>query len=122
MDLAAAGFLFLEFASRRGAQRAIDAVASGGVQGAGDGQMRAERAVKRGEPAEVDDVVDADVRDVLLGRRVTSNSGAPGGGSAAFGFGSQQLGDELDEDELVLQSLSQSFGSQRRSKRRREKE
>jgi hypothetical protein len=105
--MSAHGFMFLEFASKRAAQRAVDAVASDS-----NGDMRAEHALKRGDPAAEpgEPGGDEDLHDLLLGRRAAS---------AGFAFGSQ-LATAEDEEDAVLQSLSQhSFASQRKRHKRR---
>lgn len=98
--MSAEGFMFLGFASRSAAQRAVDAVTNGTLDAESRyyDTMQARMALRRGGAAVVER--DEDTADLLLGRRVAS---------AANAFSQRSMGD--DEDDLVLQSLSQSaFG------------
>lgn len=112
--MSAHGFMLLEYSSKRAAQRAVDAVEGGDVKlsDARDSEMRAAHALQRGDPAttEGEGGGDEDLRDLLLGRRRAS---------AGFQFSSQHDTAE-DEEDVMLQSLSQhSFGSQRKRHKRR---
>lgn len=92
--------MFLEYSSRRAAERAIAAVQRGDIEGGGD-KLCAAPALQRGSPDVAD--VDDDVRDLLLGRR-------------SVNVFSQRSMAEDDED-LVLQSLSQPSQRKRRKVR-----
>ncbi|RLN80357.1 hypothetical protein BBJ28_00012614 [Nothophytophthora sp. Chile5] len=120
--MSTAGFMYLEYASQQEAANAVAAVAGGrvGLAGSDDGEvkrssamdpaalaeMQAALALRRGTPS-VD--VDEAIRDLLTGRRHASQ------------FSQQsQMGNGEDEDELILQSLSQhSLGGSQQRKRRR---
>ncbi|DAZ99060.1 TPA: hypothetical protein N0F65_010946, partial [Lagenidium giganteum] len=103
-DMSMDGFMFIEFDNRSSADKAIDAIESRTI--AEDYEMTARLALRRGpllhEP-------DTDITDLLFGRRQAR-------GANPF----SQHFDAEDEDEQMLQSLSQhSFGSQRKKKRRK---
>ncbi|KAF4317058.1 hypothetical protein BBO99_00004911 [Phytophthora kernoviae] len=120
VDMSTNGFMYLEYSSKQEAEDAVAAVVAKQV-GRGDHEqfkiknsvspdtllaMEATLAMNRGEPR-VD--VDEGIKDLLLGRRQMNR------------FSQQNVNDGLDEEDLMLQSLSQhSFShSQPRKKRRK---
>jgi hypothetical protein len=100
LSMGADGFMFLEFADADAAQRAVAAVTK--AEETNDATfegMCARIAIARGASSFRADAV---VVDLLLGRRQASSANPFSQHST---FLSQH--DELDEDELMLQSLSQ---------------
>lgn len=118
VDMSVDGFVYLEYSAQDEAEAAVAAVKNKLV-GIGESEpdtegsvdprtltgMEAELAKARGEP-QVE--VDEEIRDLLLGKRQMNR------------FSQQTQNEELDEDELMLQSLSQhSFSSSQPRKKRK---
>lgn len=111
------GFMYLGFTTLKAAERAIEAVRAGTLgQESGSGSsfyesMQARMALKRGGAPVF--VADDDTADLLLGRRQANLSNP---------FSQRSYGD--DEDDLMLQSLSQSVafgGSNQTTKKKKNK-
>lgn len=99
--MSAEGFMFLRFASTDAAAAAVDAVQSGALdpENRFHGAMQARLALRRGGAPALER--DEDTIDLLLGRQLANTLSQRG------------LGDDGDDDLVLLQSLSQSaFGSQ----------
>ncbi|TMW63825.1 hypothetical protein Poli38472_002766 [Pythium oligandrum] len=110
IDMSADGFIFLTYATKEAAMAAVDAVESG--RRAGDHEMQAALALSRGP---VVATVDRDVADLLLGRRQASQANR-------FSQHSMMDDTEADEEELMLQSLSQrSFTSSKKHKKHKKR-
>lgn len=106
VDMDSEGFLYLELASQKVADRVIAAVQSGSLDD-GCERMQARLAIQRSGPPQFE--IDRELTDLLLGRR-QANLANP--------FSQHSVPE--DEDDLMLQSLSQhSFGSQKKKRRKR---
>ncbi|KAJ0397221.1 hypothetical protein P43SY_005239 [Pythium insidiosum] len=117
VDTALDGYMYLTFRWAEDARAAVDAVSANRLAVDENDEtnyefidaldrMRASIALRRGDPmARVDDRGD-EIADLLLGRRHVRQT-AP--------FSQHSLMDEPDEDELMLQSLSQRTLVTRRS-------
>lgn len=110
------GFMYLGFTTLKAAERAIEAVRAGTLGQESDSgssfyeTMQARMALKRGGAPVF--VADDDTADLLLGRRQANLSNP---------FSQRSYGD--DEDDLILQSLSQSvaFGGSSQTTKKKKK-
>ncbi|EEY63624.1 uncharacterized protein PITG_02089 [Phytophthora infestans T30-4] len=103
LDMEPDGFMYLEYAEKEEAEAAVAAVKERSITG-----MKAALALPRGEP---NFQVDEGMKDILLGRLEVNR------------FSQSQQEQAMDEDDLILQSLSQhSFTtSQPKRKKKRQK-
>ncbi|KAG7385580.1 hypothetical protein PHYBOEH_008976 [Phytophthora boehmeriae] len=120
VDMSTDGFMYLEYSSKQEAEDAVAAVAAKQV-GREEHEplkmknsvspdtllaMEAALAMNRGEPR-VD--VDEEIKDLLLGRRQMNR------------FSQQNVNSGVDEEDLMLQSLSQHSFSHSQPKKKRRK-
>jgi len=112
------GFMYLEYADKEEAEAAVAAVKEKSVGLVSSSQAKAKRAVdpsrltrmkaalalQRGEPTFE---ADEQIKDILLGRREGNR------------FSQSQHEQALDDDDLILQSLSQPFISSQPKKRKK---
>nr|CCA16226.1 AlNc14C19G2006 [Albugo laibachii Nc14] len=106
-DMTAPGFIFLEYKTKQEATSAVEAVNGNSLQFEGAANIKAAIAFDRDNQTKFD--VDESLCDLLSGRTQLLLSNPL----------SQQSQSQFDDENLVLQSLSQRVSSRKKSKKRK---